>query len=295
LTICICSYRLSACPRPHRKPPPRSPSLPEPALAETRVSTINLFLRGALAPGREDAGDTDDERDDGEADDDAADATDDDAAWLASLPAVEADPAKEAERRRLLAAVEHEGLRKMVASGALNDLELFHAVGDPDPTAYERWFAKQPKPEFKPIPLSEEDRAAIRHVTRHDPPWIRGEYLGFYRKPVPRELFEQGRTAPAANDDAAAAAPPVLPESRLEALHARVARLLDRKAERLPEELDLAEAVCALKWPRWPGYAGGIDLDLLRLALKDLAIDTETLNWLGGHEIAKECKAARGP
>jgi hypothetical protein len=69
------------------------------------------------------------------------------------------------------------------------------------------WFARQPKPEFKPIQLSEEDRAAIRHVTRHNPPRIRGEYLDFYRKPVPRELFEQGKAAapaPAANDDGAA-------------------------------------------------------------------------------------------
>jgi hypothetical protein len=144
--------------------------------------------------------------------------------------------------------------------------------------------------------LSEEDRAAIRHVTRHNPPRIRGEYLGFYRKPVPRELFEQGKAAaappPAANDDAAAAGPPTPPASPLEALRARVLRLLDRGVPRLPEELDLAEAVCALKWPKWPGYAGAVDLDLLRLALEGVAIDTEALHWLGGHEIAKECKAA---
>jgi hypothetical protein len=97
----------------------------------------------------------------------------------------------------------------------------------------------------------------------------------------------------AANDDAAeAAAPRVLPESPLATLRARVARLLDRRAARLPGELDLAEAVCALKWPKWPGYAGGVDLDLLRLALEDVAIDTETLHWLGGHEIAKACRSA---
>jgi hypothetical protein len=54
----------------------------------------------------------------------------------------------------------------------------------------------------------------------------------------------------------------------------------------------LAEAVCALKWPKWPEYAGTGDLDLLRVALRGVAIDTETLHWLGGHELAKACKAA---
>jgi hypothetical protein len=218
-------------------------------------------------------------------------------AWLAEVPVVEADPDKEAERRRLLAAIGHAGLRKTMVRGSLYDLEQFHAIGDPDPTVYEEWFARQPKPEFKPIALSEEDRAAIRHVTRHNPPRIRGEYLGFYRKPAPRELFEAEHPArPAsapANDDAGPATAAAAPsEGRLAALRARVARLLDRAAERLPEELDLAEAVCALKWPKWPGYEGPVDLDLLRLALRDVAIDTETLNWLGGHEIAKECRAA---
>ena len=133
-------------------------------------------------------------------------------------------------------------------------------------------------------------------MTRHNPPWIRGEYLGFYRKPVPRELFEQGKAAapaPAANDDGAAPPGSTAPAaSPLELLRAPVARLLDRGLPRLPDELDLAEAVCALEWPE---YAGPVDLDLLRLALRDVVIDTETLNWLGGHEIAKACRAAADP
>jgi hypothetical protein len=54
----------------------------------------------------------------------------------------------------------------------------------------------------------------------------------------------------------------------------------------------LAEAVCALKWPKWPEYAGAVDLDLLRLALREVAIATETLHWLGGHEIGRACKVA---
>jgi hypothetical protein len=28
--------------------------------------------------------------------------------------------------------------------------------------------------------------------------------------------------------------------------------------------------------------------------LRDVAIDAETLNWLGGHEIARECNVAAG-
>jgi hypothetical protein len=323
----------------------------ERALLDGRVSTLNLLLRARLqlptlawAAGADrgraqrairdlaEAGnDEDDEPDEDGSDEAGAEAEDPDA-WLADVPVVEAQPEKEAERRRLLAAIEHPGLRKTMAGGSLTDLEQFHAIGDPDPTVYEQWFARQPKPEFKPVALSEEDRAAIRHVARHNPPWIRGEYLGFYRKPVPAELFladsiavkghppPTRRPAPA-NDDGPHPNPPPpqagegagartsdsLPRARagegggaslapaarpLEVLRSRVARLLDRKAERLAEELDLAEAVCALKWPKWPEYAGAVDLDLLRLVLHDVAIDTETLNWLGGHEIGRACKIA---
>ena len=72
-------------------------------------------------------------------------------------------------------------------------------------------------------------------------------------------------------------------------MRARLARLLDRAAARLPEELDLAEAVCAIKWPKWPDYRGPIDLGLLRRALDGTVIDGPTLNWLGGKEIVREC------
>jgi hypothetical protein len=261
-----------------------------PADEEAEAPTVPVGIVVAPCP----AGGTDGGADE----DEVREAEENPEAWLADVLTVEADPTKEAERRRLLAAVDHPGLRKTMLGGSLTDLEQFHAIGDPDPTVYEQWLARQPKPEFKPVALSEEDRAAIRHVTRHNPPWIRGEYLGFYRKPVPRELFEQGHAAPPAPTDdvvAAAAALAAPAGSPLELLRARVTRLLDRAAPRLPDELDLAEAVCALKWPKWPGYAGPVDLDPLRQALRDVAIDTETLHWLGGHEIAEACKAARGP
>ena len=59
---------------------------------------------------------------------------------------------------------------------------------------------------------------------------------------------------------------------------------------------NLAEAVCAIKWPKWPEYRGPIDLGLLRWALDGTVIDGPTLNWLGGKEIVRECavRAAAG-
>ena len=75
-------------------------------------------------------------------------------------------------------------------------------------------------------------------------------------------------------------------------LRARVARLLDRGRPRLAGELDLAEAVCALKWPNWPEYRGPVDLFLLRRALAEVAIDTAALHWLGSHELAQACREA---
>ena len=68
-------------------------------------------------------------------------------------------------------------------------------------------------------------------------------------------------------------------------------RLLDRSQPRLPAELDLAEAICAVRWPNWPDYRGPIDLDLLRLALDPIHIDATTLHWLDSHELARACRS----
>jgi hypothetical protein len=73
-------------------------------------------------------------------------------------------------------------------------------------------------------------------------------------------------------------------------LRARIARLLDRRQPRQAEELDLAEAICAAKWPKWPQYQGPIDPFLLRRALVGAVIDTPTLHWLGSKELAQACK-----
>ncbi len=74
-------------------------------------------------------------------------------------------------------------------------------------------------------------------------------------------------------------------------LRARVARLLDRGAARRPDELDLAEAVCALTWPNWGPYRGPVDLELLRRALEGRKLDGRTLAWLDSHEFADACRA----
>jgi hypothetical protein len=201
---------------------------------------------------------------------------------------VEPDPEDEAKRQALLAALDDPGQRQRWANHPLWLLEHRAAVVDPDPAVYEAWFARQPKPDFPPVELSAEDRAAIDHVTRHNPPWLKGDYLGYYRPPVPRALFEaEAEAAPEPVPEA-----PAPREDARAALRARVERLLDRTLPRQADELDLAEAVCALKWPKWPAYRGGIDLGLLRRVLEGCVIDSETLHWLGGKEIERACRAA---
>ena len=226
-----------------------------------------------------------------------APAPDDPDAWLARCPVVETDPSDESLRRALLGTVEHTIMRDMIMGAPLKGIEQF-VVGD-DAVAYEEWFAKQPKPDFPPMDLPESYKADILHVTRDNPPWARGEYLGYYRPPVPRHLFDADmgplvESEAASAPDACTSEPEPDPESTPD-LAARIARLLDRKAPRRPEELDLAEAICAVKWPKWPAYHGKVDLVHLRDVLKGIRIDAAALNWLGGREIQKKCReAARG-
>jgi len=221
--------------------------------------------------------------------------TEDDAPAPTPLPPVEADPSREARRLELLARVTPV-LRPGLARTGLDLLEHHLAASDPDPTVYEAWFAAQAKLPAAPMPLAPEDEAAIRHVTRHNPPWLKGAYLGYHRPPVPKAAFaanQDGVPATQAVPEpapeptaAAAAAPPVLD------LAARVARLLDRGLPRRPEELDLAEAICALRWPSWPAYTGPIDPAALRRALAGVTLDPDTLHWLGSPELARACHAA---
>src|SRR4051794_21249249 len=221
----------------------------------------------------------------------------DDAAWLASLPVVEADPEREAERRRALLQVLPREVRRTIGHAPLSGIEHYLVAGDP--VANEAWFTRQPKPPRVEMAfMTEQDVAAVNWVTRHNPPWARGKYLGYYRPPGPAHLFEPGAVGeeeppqrpaflPAPAEPAPAAATPPTP---LADLRARVQRLLDRTQPRLAEELDLAEAICAVKWPKWPEYRGPIDPFLLRRALVGTIIDTPTLHWLGSQELAQACR-----
>jgi hypothetical protein len=207
------------------------------------------------------------------------------------------DPAREAKRQAILAGLAPPILRTRLAHCALELLEQHQAACDPDPSVYEAWFARQPKPARVAVELSEEDKAAIRAVTRHNPPWARGEHLGCWREPVPKEAFldDAGRfrlrpERPPEGAEAAVAAPA---ESATALLRRRVARLLDRTAPRQADELDLAEAICAVKWPKWPAYTGAVDLVVLRRVLQGVALDAATLHRLGSHELARACRAGR--
>ena len=222
----------------------------------------------------------------------------DDAAWLASLPVVEADPAREAERREKLMQVLPVEVRRTIGHAPLSGIEHYLVAGDP--VAYEEWFARQPKPpRVEAAFMTEEDCALVDWVTRHNPPWARGKYLGYYRPPVPAHLFEPGAVAEEPDPPrpaclpAPAVAEAVAPATPVADLRARIKRLLDRGQPRLVEELDLAEAICAVKWPNWPAYKGPIDLSLLRRALSGVAIDTKTLHWLGSQELAQACKEGK--
>ena len=213
----------------------------------------------------------------------------DDASWLATVPVVEQDPEREARRRALLPEVEPPELRRAVGHAPLSAIENLLL---PDMAAYEEWFARQPKPERVPAKsLTAADAALVEHVTRHNPPWLKGEYLSYWRPPVPKELLGQPGTMP---ESAPAAAAPASITTPLAALRARLARLLDRGAPRRQDELALAEAVCAVRWPHWGPYRGTIDLDLLRRALDGRAIDGKTLTWLDSHAFAEQCRNGEG-
>ena len=270
------------------------------ALADGRVGVVAQLLRLGLAlpglagsaAGRKAAGDALRRVEDAELADGRDEEELEDEEWLARVPVVEAEPAREAERRAALLTVRPKILRRVIGTATLTQTEQLIAATDPDPTVYEEWFARQPKPPREKIAgLGPADAALVERVTRHNPPWIRGPYLGYHRPPVPAELFrpEAARALPAAAASEPAAAPPAGPD-----LAARLARLLDRAQPRLPEELDLAEAVCAVKWPNWPTYQGGIDLAELRRLLRRHPLDDATLHWLGSTELARECGAAQG-
>lgn len=142
--------------------------------------------------------------------------------------------------------------------------------------AFEAWAAGQPAAE--PCQADPEDLALARWITRHNPPWAHGPQPG---ETVPRPACLGPSPPVPAND------PRPDPASEEPALRARLARLLDRTAAKDRSDLDLAHAICALSWPKYPAYAGRLDLMLLRRILQTVPIDSATLHWLDSHELAR--------
>ena len=159
-------------------------------------------------------------------------------AWLADVPVVEADPSDESLRRSLLGMIEHPILREIATKAPLKSIEQLIVASDD--VAYEEWFAKQPKVPFGQVDLPDSLKADIEEVTKHNPPWMRGPYLSYYRPPVPAHLFDPdyandaepggraGRDRAAAGRDhpvpARAARPPARPQRRAAARGARPRR-----------------------------------------------------------------------
>ena len=96
-----------------------------------------------------------------------------------------------------------------------------------------------------PASLSDADAALVDHVTRHNPPWISGEYLSYRRPPVPEELL--GRPAPPERAEPAAPRPRRRRRSppRSPTCAPGSPACSTASPPRRPDELDLAEAVCA--------------------------------------------------
>ena len=212
-------------------------------------------------------------------------------AWLADVPVVEADPSDESLRRSLLGMIEHPILREIATKAPLKSVEQLIVASDN--VAYEEWFAKQPKVPFGQVDLPESLKADIEEVTRHNPPWMRGQYLSYYRPPVPAHLFEPGTTPTTRSRAAepAALAPPPGRDHPV-ALRAGIARLLDRSAAAAaggarPRRGDLRRQVAEM--------AGLSRPDRSRPAAPGAgrapSSTAPTLNWLGGKEIVRECRA----
>ena len=215
----------------------------------------------------------------------------DDQAWVATLPVVEADPEREARRRELLLQVEPAILRRAIGHAPLRRHRELPAArhgrlrgvvrapaeaaargaGEPERDRPRRWSTTSPgttRPGSRASTCPTGGRRCRRSCSVARAPCR--------KRPSPRQ--------PPPSPAATIATP-------LAELRARVARLLDRGAARRPDELDLAEAVCALTWPNWGPYRGPVDLELLRRALEGRKLDGRTLAWLDSHEFADACRA----
>lgn len=89
--------------------------------------------------------------------------------------------------------------------------------------------------------------------------------------------------APRPDDD------PAPPMADVPALRRRLRHLLDRSLPKTPDDLDLAEAVCALLVPEWPEYRGPLPLPTLAEALDGMPLGPRQIDWLTGRELALAC------
>ena len=252
-----------------------------PAAARTRAACARAAepeLGCAVAPaaGGEDADDDEDGLDD--------------EAWLATLPVVESDPEREAERRRALLKVEPKTVRRVIGHAPLRGIEQY-LVAD-DPVAYEEWFARQPKPPRSPAKsLTAADAAAVEWVTRHNPPWIRGQYLGYYRPPVPAHLFLPGATgdepAPGAPRRVAEPAPAPWPTCAHGSLACSTA-----PSRGCPRSSTSPRRSAPSNGPTGRTIAARSTSACCAWPSKGSRIDAATLHWLDSHELARACREA---
>ena len=278
--------RAAACPSPPIRTARTNSQPPRPSPSRPRPSPPNPSSACAVAA-RAAGGDAD-------ADDSRQRRRLDDEAWLATVPVVEADPEREAERRRGAAAGRAHEVRRAVIGHA--PAARHRAVPGRRRPRRLRGMVRPPA-QAAAQPGQEPDRRGRGRGRAGHPP-----QPALDPRPVSRLLPPAGAGPPVParrhrRRRAASRAPSRHRPRRRPRPRARPARAgrppaRPHRQPRLPEELDLAEAICAVKWPNWPDYRGPIDLGLLRLALEAIAIDAATLHWLDSHELARACREA---
>jgi hypothetical protein len=100
---------------------------------------------------------------------------------------------------------------------------------------------------------------------------------------VPETPVPKGEGRPLPTGDRPAAVPPPPTPAPETVLAARLEALLSKGHPAATEETDLAGAVCALLWPKWPRYEGAVDLNALERVLDARPrLDARQLNRLAG-------------
>ena len=92
---------------------------------------------------------------------------------------------------------------------------------------------------------------------------------------------------PAAPPKSKPEAPAPEPPTERQLLKARLDRLLATGMATSPEDVDLAEAVCAELWPNWPRYEGPIDPWHVRDVLRQTRLKPGDLARLGGEACSR--------